>query len=94
MLGGALPSGSLGGLQEGRPYPDGALDGTVLIRLQDPGADEALEGEIESEGGIGEGEERLQEAVHGGGVRRNPRAVGCERVAGTGTLGDEGGGGG
>lgn len=93
MLGGALPSRSLGGLQEGRSHPDGALDGTVLIRLQDAGADEALEGEIESKGGIGEGEEGLQEAVHGGGVRRNPRAASGEGISGAGALGGGGGGG-
>lgn len=72
----ALSSGSLRSLQEGRTHLDCALDGTVLLRVQDPGIKKALEGEIESEGRVGEGEEVFQEAVHGGGVRRNPRASG------------------
>lgn len=96
VLGRAPPGGSPGGLQEGRSSLHGALDQPILIRLQKPRVEKALEGELEGDGGVREGEKRLQDSIHRHGAGRNPRGArggveGGGRIGGgAGTLGDDG----
>lgn len=66
VRGGALPAGAQGGLEESGADLKSGLNEEFLVELAGSGVDKALEGEVEGEGGVGEGKEGLKEAVRGG----------------------------
>ena len=51
VLGGALPGGALGGVEERGAQLEGAIDEESLIGVGGVGVDKALEGEVDGEGG-------------------------------------------
>lgn len=56
MLGGALAGGAIGGAEEGGAQPEGAVDEEGLIGVAGgPGLEEAIEGEVDGRGRLGEG---------------------------------------
>lgn len=56
MLGGALAGGAVGGAEEGGAQAEGAVDEQGLIRVAGgPGLEEAIEGEVDGRGRVGEG---------------------------------------
>lgn len=64
VLGGPLPGGALGGLEEDGAQLEGAIDELGLIGIGGPGLEEALEGEVDGEGRrVGELEKCVEEAV-------------------------------
>lgn len=56
VLGGALAGGAIGGAEEGGAQPEGAVDEEGLIGVAGgPGLEEAIEGEVDGRGRLGEG---------------------------------------
>lgn len=56
VLGGALAGRAVGGAEESGAQPEGAIDEQSLIHITGcPGVEEAVEGEVDGRGRIGEG---------------------------------------